>query len=125
MGKAIRNKLCLVAVLLAMLAATVFMGFMPVNTAYAAESNTGNNFDNTAVTDDLAEYGLSQFVYNKHGTIRFVTLAEYCFSANALNAEHYALYVYLYNPARLEISERQGSKYNQYRRCLRRKRNAP
>lgn len=109
MGKAIRNKLCLVAVLLAMLAATVFMGFMPVNTAYAAESNTGNNFDNTAVTDDLAEYGLSQFVYNKHGTIRFVTLAEYCFSANALNAEHYALYVYLYNPARLEISERQGA----------------
>ena len=85
------------------------MGFMPVNTAYAAESNTGNNFDNTAVTDDLAEYGLSQFVYNKHGTIRFVTLAEYCFSANALNAEHYALYVYLYNPARLEISERQGA----------------
>ena len=105
----IKNKLCLVAVLLAMLTATVFTGFVPVNTAYAAESNTGNNFDNTSVTDDLAEYGLSQFVYNKHGTIRFVTLAEYCFSANALNAEHYALYVYLCNPARLDISERQGA----------------
>lgn len=109
MGKAIRNKLCLVAVLLAMLAATVFTGFMPVNTAYAAESNTANNFDNTSVTDDLSKYDLTQFVYDKNGSVQFITLAEYCFSASALNMENYALYVYLYNPARLDISERQGA----------------
>ena len=82
----------------------VFAGFTPVNTVLAAE-NTENNFDDTAVTDDLSEYDLSQFVYDKNGSIQFVTLAEYCFSASALNMENYALYVYIYNPARLAISQ--------------------
>lgn len=86
---------------------TVFAG-LPVNTAYAA-SDTANNFDNTAVTDDLAEQDLSKFTYDKNGTIKFITLAEYCYAANALDNENYALYLYIYNPARLEISERQGA----------------
>lgn len=104
----IKHGLCLFFALFVLMTTAVFAGFAPVNTVLAAE-NTENNFDNTAVTDDLAEYDLSQFVYDKYGSIQFVTLAEYCFSASALNMENYALYVYIYNPARLAISERQGA----------------
>ena len=104
----IKHGLCLFFALFVLMTAAVFAGFTPVNTVLAAE-NTENNFDDTAVTDDLSEYDLSQFVYDKNGSIQFVTLAEYCFSASALNMENYALYVYIYNPARLAISERQGA----------------
>lgn len=104
----IKHGLCLFFALFVLMTTAVFAGFTPVNTVLAAE-NTENNFDDTAVTDDLSEYDLSQFVYDKNGSIQFVTLAEYCFSASALNMENYALYVYIYNPARLAISERQGA----------------
>ena len=46
----------------------VFAGFTPVNTVLAAE-NTEKNFDDTAVTGDLSENDLSQFVYDKNGSI--------------------------------------------------------
>lgn len=100
------HKISIVIALFVMVAMTVFAG-LPVNTAYAAES--ANNFDNTAVIDDLSEYDLSKFTYDKNGTIKFITLAEYCYAANALDNENYALYLYIYNPARIEISERQGA----------------
>ena len=104
----IKHGLCLFFALFVLMTTAVFAGFTPVNTVLAAE-NSENNFDDTAVTDDLSEYDLSQFAYDKNGSIQFVTLAEYCFSASALNMENYALYVYIYNPARLAISERQGA----------------
>ena len=76
----IKHGLCLFFALFVLMTTAVFAGFTPVNTVLAAE-NTENNFDDTAVTDDLSEYDLSQFVYDKNGSIQFVTLAEYCFSA--------------------------------------------
>lgn len=102
--------LCLAALMLAVL--TVLTGIFPVGAvrchAAAAESSE-NNFDHTSVNADLADMDLSGFVYDTAGSIEFITLAEYCYSANALNFGNYALYVYIYNPARIPISERQDA----------------
>ena len=87
----IKHGLCLFFALFVLMTTAVFAGFTPVNTVLAAE-NSENNFDDTAVTDDLSEYDLSQFVYDKNGSVQFVTLAEYCFSASALNMEKRAEY---------------------------------
>ncbi len=102
--------LCLAALMLAVL--TVLTGIFPVGTvrchAAAAESSE-NNFDHTSVNADLADMDLTEFVYDTAGSIQFVTFVEYCYSANALNFGNYALYVYIYNPARIPISERQDA----------------
>lgn len=82
----LKQKLGLIIALFVMVAMTVFAG-LPVNTAYAA-TETANDFDNTAVTDDLAEHDLSKYTYDKNGTIKFITLAEYCYSADALGNEN-------------------------------------
>ena len=102
--------LCLAALMLAVL--TVLTGIFPVGAvlchAAAAESSE-NNFDHTPVNADLADMDLTEFVYDTAGSIEFITLAEYCYSAKALNFGNYALYVYIYNPARIPISERQDA----------------
>ena len=102
--------LCLAALMLAVL--TVLTGIFPVGAvrchAATAESSE-NNFDHTSVSADLADMDLTEFVYDTAGSIEFITLAEYCYSANALNFGNYALYVYIYNPARIPISERQDA----------------
>ena len=79
--------LCLASLMLAVL--TVLTGIFPVGAVrcYAAEAESTE----------------------KAGSIEFITLAEYCYSANALNFGNYALYVYIYNPARIPISERQDA----------------
>lgn len=91
---------------------TVLTGIFPVGAvrchAAAAESSE-NNFDHTSVNADLADMDLTEFVYDTAGSIQFVTFVEYCYSANALNFGNYALYVYIYNPARIPISERQDA----------------
>lgn len=102
--------LCLASLMLAVL--TVLTGIFPVGAVrcYAAEAeSTENNFDHTSVNADLAEMDLTEFVYDTAGSIQFVTFVEYCYSANALNFGNYALYIYIYNPARLPISERQDA----------------
>ena len=102
--------LCLASLMLAVL--TVLTGIFPVGTAFchaAAADSTENNFDHTSVNADLADMDLTEFVYDTAGSIEFITLAEYCYSANALNFGNYALYIYIYNPARLPISERQDA----------------
>lgn len=102
--------LCLASLMLAVL--TVLTGIFPVGTAFchaAAADSTENNFDHTSVNADLADMDLTEFVYDTAGSIEFITLAEYCYSANALNFGNYALYVYIYNPARIPISERQDA----------------
>ena len=71
----IKHGLYLFFALFVLMTTAVFAGFTPVNTVLAAE-NMENNFDDTAVTDDLSEYDLSQFVYDKNGSIQFVTLAR-------------------------------------------------
>ena len=102
--------LCLAALMLAVL--TVLTGIFPVGAvrchAATAESSE-NNFDHTSVNADLADMDLTEFVYDTAGSIQFVTFVEYCYSANALNFGNYALYVYIYNPARIPISERQDA----------------
>lgn len=101
---------CLASLMLAVL--TVLTGFSPVSAVccYAAEAESSeNNFDHTSVNADLAEMDLTEFVYDTAGSIQFVTFVEYCYSANALNFGNYALYIYIYNPARLPISERQDA----------------
>lgn len=102
--------LCLASLMLAVL--TVLTRFSPVGAVccYAAEAESSeNNFDHTSVNADLAEMDLTEFVYDTAGSIQFVTFVEYCYSANALNFGNYALYIYIYNPARLPISERQDA----------------
>lgn len=49
----IKHGLCLFFALFVLMTTAVFAGFTPVNTVLAAE-NAENNFDDTAVTDDLS-----------------------------------------------------------------------
>ena len=102
--------LCLASLMLAVL--TVLTGIFPVGAVRchaAATESSENNFDHTSVNADLADMDLTEFVYDTAGSIQFVTFVEYCYSANALNFGNYALYIYIYNPARIPISERQDA----------------
>ena len=54
----IKHGLCLFFALFVLMTTAVILGFTPLHTVLAAE-NTENNFDDTAVTDDLSEYDLS------------------------------------------------------------------
>lgn len=90
-------------------AMTVLAGFMPVSAVYGYADTAGNEFDNTSVNEDLAEIDLSQYVFNSNGEISLITFVEYCFSSAPLKLGNYGLYIYIYNPARINISDRTGA----------------
>ena len=69
--------------------------------AYAA---TENAFDKTSVNEDLSETDWLKYPANPLGTPSVVNFVEYCYTDNVAENENYALYLYVYNPAKLSFS---------------------
>lgn len=77
-----------------------------VKTAYAADS--GNAFDDTRVEDDLADMDLD-FVKANYTDIAIVEFIEYCYADNVFKQGNYGLYLYVYNPDRIDFSVKTGA----------------
>lgn len=106
------NRLGGAAVALILTAGTAFLGIvMPASTfnTYAenAESlTTVNAFDSSDVDRDI---DTSKYPVNPNGSVQLIEFAEYGFSESLLNCGNYGIYLYVYNPAKIEISERAGA----------------
>lgn len=68
-----------------------------------------NDFDDTAIEDDLADIDLTEYPKDPNGEPRLVQLVEYCYSDNAFKRSNYGLYIYVYNPAQTALSTREGA----------------
>lgn len=67
-----------------------------------------NNFDATNVLEDLISaenFDITQYPADDSGQLSILNFVEYCYSANPKNRDNYALYVYLYNPARIKLEK--------------------
>lgn len=78
--------------------------------AYAAESNL--EFDKTYVLDDLegsavngVTFDVDDYPYDKDGDIQLIGFVEYGYSVYQNMQQNYGLYVYLYNPRLLDITD--------------------
>lgn len=78
--------------------------------AYAAESSL--EFDKTYVLDDLegsavdgVPFNVNDYPYDKNGSVELLGFSEYGYSAYANMQDNFGLYIYLYNPALLDISD--------------------
>lgn len=78
--------------------------------AYAAESDL--EFDKTYVLDDLeasavngVTFDVDDYPYDKDGDIQLIGFVEYGYSAYQNMQQNYGLYVYLYNPRLLDITD--------------------
>lgn len=67
-----------------------------------------NNFDNTAIEDDLADLDL-QYVIDNYTDVSVIELVEYCYSDNVFRQGNYGLYIYVYNPDRITFSVQPGA----------------
>lgn len=81
-------------------------GFVALVPVYAESEN---DFDNTAVLDDLTDLDLTEFPANASGAPALLRFVEYCYSDDPSARTNYGLYVYVYNPSRLTFSTREGA----------------
>ncbi len=110
----IQKRNTIIVLLLAVLIFGMTLSFaMPSMVAYASDS--GVNFDNTNVLDDLSSstvngepFDLLDFAFDESKDIRIINFVEYCYSYRASQQGNYGLYVYFYNPKGLDISENSG-----------------
>ena len=80
--------------------------FNTASTAYAIYV-TEKSFDTTRVEDDLADMDL-QYVKENYSDVSIIELAEYCYSDNVFKQGNYGLYLYVYNPDRINFSVQPG-----------------
>ena len=83
--------------------------------AYAADG-AAVNFDSTDVMDDLngsalngVPFNVADYPYDKEGELQVLGFVEYCYSEYENLRGNYGLYVYIYNPALLDIATGTGS----------------
>ena len=103
------KKMIISAVMLFIAAILIYsMGGSAV--AYAAESDL--EFDKTYVLDDLeasavngVTFDVDDYPYDKDGDIQLIGFVEYGYSAYQNMQQNYGLYVYLYNPRLLDITD--------------------
>lgn len=80
--------------------------------AYASDGGDGVvNFDNTDVLDDLQDSALNgvpfdveDYPYDKNGEVSILGFVEYGYSDYVNLRDKYGLYIYIYNPALVDIS---------------------
>lgn len=89
--------------------------FNPAPVAYAAGGDAVN-FDSTDVMDDLngsalngVPFDVADYPYNKNGELQVLGFVEYCYSDYENLRGNYGLYIYIYNPALLDIATGTGS----------------
>lgn len=95
-------------ILTIMLCVILGSGAAAAGTAYAG-GNDVIDFDASSVLEDLgsatvngAPFNLADYPANPQGKISIITVIEYCYSFYAA-ANNYGLYIYIYNPARINI----------------------
>lgn len=89
--------------------------FSPAPVAYAAGGDAVN-FDSTDVMDDLngsalngVPFDVADYPYDKNGELQVLGFVEYCYSEYENLRGNYGLYIYIYNPALLDIATGTGS----------------
>ena len=91
--------------------------FSSPSVAYAAGGELNAvNFDTTDVMDDLTgsalngvPFDVADYPYDKTGEIQILGFVEYCYSEYENLRGNYGLYLYIYNPALLDIATGTGS----------------
>ncbi len=108
-----RNKLLLCIMALAMVVCTIFTMAQPI-IAFAAESEV--SFDDTNVLDDLKSssvngkaFDITKYPFDESKEIQIISFIEYCYSFRANERGNYGLYIYVYNPKALNLSENSKS----------------
>lgn len=98
---------CVVAIILCLY---IFTCIIMPTVAYA---ESGNNFDNTNVLDDLRSstvdgkpFNINAYPFDSTATVKkpsIINFVEYCYSFKANMQDNFGLYVYFYNPQALNI----------------------
>ena len=101
-----------------LLAALVFCMYAGGKNSSRVYADTGGelNYDNTNVLDDLGSsaidgepFNLNDYPRNPYGKVEVLSFIEYCYAFADNNNGNYALYLYLYNPACLDIITADGA----------------
>ncbi|MCD8372239.1 MAG: hypothetical protein LUD27_02940 [Clostridia bacterium] len=78
--------------------------------AYADTYVGENDYDSTAVLDDLSgstingkEFSVTDYAFTSNEGLQVLTFTEYCYSYYSNQQDNYALYVYVWNPQGLSI----------------------
>lgn len=95
----------LAAYLLAIVTAVAV--FVPAVFRVSASSSKEREFDKTSVLEDLSDEDLAQYPANANGEISLIRFMEYGYRNNT--SADFGLYVYIYNPAQIEFSTREGA----------------
>lgn len=84
---------------------SVFTFLLPAPTIAHAETAEILAFDSTDVDEDLDGEDLSAYPYNPLATTKITVYSfiEYAFSDTASKCDNYALYVYVYNPTKMDF----------------------
>ena len=89
----------------------ILTAFSPSAVAYAADGDGGVNFDKTDVLADLKDSALNgvpfdveDYPYDKNGEVSVLGFVEYGYSDYVNLRDKYGLYIYIYNPALVDIS---------------------
>lgn len=113
-----RYKPQIITLLAVLLLALCLTAFMPsgYGVAHADDAGAAVNFDNTDVMDDLegsalngVPFDAADYPYNKLGELQVLGFVEYCYSEYENLRYNYGLYLYIYNPALLDIATGTGS----------------
>ncbi|MEG1508870.1 MAG: hypothetical protein RR454_00295 [Clostridia bacterium] len=100
-----KNKIAYVFALFVMIFSTLFFSFTGFTFA-----ESGNKFDDTNVLDDLKSstvngvpFDLNKYPANPLGNISLISFNEYAFSKDVKKQNNFGLYLYVYNPKKLNI----------------------
>lgn len=97
-------------ILFFMVLCTIFISVQGAFSVCFAES--GLNFDNTDVVDDLKAstingevFDFTKYAFDMTKELKILNIVEYCYDSRAECANNYGLYLYIYNPRKLKISD--------------------
>ena len=101
---------------LCVLCVAMILGGQMTAPAVYAETGKELNYDKTTVMDDLGSstidgkpFNLKDYPKNPFGKVQVLSFIEYCYAFADNNNGNYALYLYLYNPACLDIITASGA----------------
>ena len=118
MRKRVKDNLTRISALLLLvfLCFTMFWGGQMSAPAVYADTGKELNFDKTNIMDDLGSstidgkpFNLKDYPKNPFGKVQVLSFIEYCYAFADNNNGNYALYLYLYNPACLDIITASGA----------------
>lgn len=103
-----QNKFCISFIYFITAALVAFVFFFGLTTGantYAAD-NAVSSFDDTNVVEDLktANFKLEEYPKKADGKIRVIYFVEYGYNIRANEQANYGLYLYVYNPAEVNIN---------------------